>query len=81
MSPAAPLSLVLKSVWTGAAPWAWGQAALLTVLLGALIAKVVLQGAARSPNRKAHRALNVAIAPLLVVFLIVVLLRFHDLSY
>jgi uncharacterized membrane protein len=81
MSPAGPLSLVLKSVWTGAAPWAWGHAVLLAVLLTALVAKVVLQGAVRSPNRKALRALNVVIVPLLMVFLVVVLQRFRDLGY
>jgi hypothetical protein len=82
MSPAEPLSLVLKSTWTGAAaPWVWGHAALLTVLVALLVTKVMLEGAVPAPNRKTLRALNVVIAPLLVVFLAVVLLRFRDLGY
>ncbi|GAA2344954.1 hypothetical protein [Dactylosporangium salmoneum] len=72
--------LLLRSVWTGEGPWVWVQALLLTVLLGTLVAKVVLQGAVRSPNRKALRVLNMVIAPLLVVFLVVVLQRFRGLS-
>jgi L-lactate permease len=81
MRPGVPLSLILKPVWTGATLWVWGQALLITVLLAALVAKVVLQAAVRSPNRKLLRALNVVIAPLLVVFLAVVLHRFRDLGY
>ncbi|WP_433616451.1 hypothetical protein ACQP2P_14760 [Dactylosporangium sp. CA-139114] len=72
--------LLLRSLWTGEGPWVWGHAALLTLLLGTLVARVVLQSAVRSPNSRALRALNMAIAPLLVVFLVVVLQRFRGLS-
>jgi threonine/homoserine/homoserine lactone efflux protein len=65
----------------GAVQSAPTQATVVTVLLLALIAKVVLQGAIRRPLRGALRVLNVVIAPLLVVFVIIVLQRFHDLSY
>ncbi|MGI5240380.1 hypothetical protein [Dactylosporangium sp. CA-139066] len=71
---------LLRSVWIGEGSWAWGHAILLTVLLGTLVAKVVLHGAVRSPSRKALRVLNLVIAPLLAVFLIVVLQRFRELS-
>ncbi|MER7274516.1 hypothetical protein ABT369_08675 [Dactylosporangium sp. NPDC000244] len=72
--------MLVRSLWTGEGPWAWGHAVLLTLLLGTLVARVVLQGAVRSPNQKALRVLNMAIAPLLVVFLVVVLQRFRGLS-
>ncbi|MFG2045178.1 hypothetical protein [Dactylosporangium sp. NPDC048998] len=74
------MSPLLRSMWTGEGPWAWGHALLLTALLGTLVAKVVLQGAVRSPNRKALRVLNMVIAPLLVAFLVVVFQRFRGLS-
>nr|BFE58270.1 hypothetical protein GCM10020063_027960 [Dactylosporangium thailandense] len=72
--------LFVRSLWIGAGPWAWVHAVLLTLLFGTLVARVVLQGALRSPNQKALRVLNMAIAPLLVVFLVVVLQRFRGLS-
>jgi hypothetical protein len=53
----------------------------LAVLLVALVAKVLLQSATRPPGRHALRLLDVVIAPLLVVFVIIVLERFHDLAY
>lgn len=81
MSSGVPLSLIPKPLWTGATLWVWGQGLLITVLLAALVAKVVLQAAVRSPNRKVLRALNVVIAPLLILFLVVVLHRFRDLGY
>jgi uncharacterized membrane protein len=81
VSSGLPLSLILKPLWTGATLWVWGQGLLITVLLAALVAKVVLQAAVRSPNRKVLRALNVVIAPLLILFLVVVLQRFRDLGY
>jgi uncharacterized membrane protein YkvI len=71
---------VLRSVWTGGGGWALSQAVLLTVLLAALVVKVLMQGALRSPNRKLLRALNVVIAPLLIVFLVVVVQRFRVLG-
>jgi hypothetical protein len=52
----------------------------LAVLLGALVAKVLLQSAARLPHRRVLRLLDVVIWPLLVVFVLVVLERFRDLS-
>jgi hypothetical protein len=52
----------------------------LAVLLAALSAKVLLQSATPSPRRDALRLLDVVIAPLLVVFVIVVLERFHELT-
>lgn len=81
MTPAA-LSPVVKSLSAvGAIQSSPNQTVVVTLLLLALIAKVVLQGAIRRPVRGALRVLNVVIAPLLVVFVIIVLQRFHDLSY
>jgi len=76
------MSATLKAVWTGAGPWSWVHAILFTVLIAVLVAIVVLQGAhAHSPNRRTLRALSVVSAPLLVVFLVVVLQRFRELSF
>jgi hypothetical protein len=57
-----------------------GQAAILTLLLLALIAKVVLQIAVRPLRRSALRVLDVIIAPLLIAFVVIVIQRFRDLS-
>jgi hypothetical protein len=81
MSIATSVPLVIRAVWTGGATLALGQVVLLTVLLTALVVKVVLQGAVRSPSGKLLRALNVLIAPLLIVFFVVVLQRFRVLGY
>lgn len=81
--PAISLSPVVKPVvWTvTAAESASSQAVVLSVLLLALIAKVVLQGVVRSPHRNAFPILNAIILQLLAAFLIIVLLRFGDLRY
>lgn len=54
------------------------------VVLGALLtvlgAKVLFQAARRPFPRRLHHLLDVAIAPLLALFLIVVLERFRELS-
>jgi hypothetical protein len=83
MMPAISLSPVVKPVvWTVTVTQsASSQAVILTVLLLALIAKVVLQGVVRSPHRNAFPVLNAIIVPLLAAFLIIVLLRFRNLSY
>jgi len=52
----------------------------LAVLVVAFLAKIMLQSAMGLPRRGALRLLDVAIAPLLIVFVIVVLERFRDLS-
>lgn len=52
----------------------------LAVLVGILIVKVLLQSAFRLPHERLQRALNIITWPLLVVFVIVVLERFRDLS-
>jgi len=59
-------------------PWLLGVV-VLALLLIPLVAKVLLQSATR-PRRSALRLLDVVITPLLVVFVIVVLTRFRDLS-
>jgi hypothetical protein len=51
----------------------------LALLLVALVAKVLLQSTLRS-RRSALRLLDIVITPLLVAFLVVVLMRFRDLS-
>ena len=81
MNKVAQLSVATKSVWSGGGAWAWGHAVLVVTLIAVLVATVVLQGAARSSNRKARRTLNVALAPLLVIFLVVVVQRFRTLSF
>lgn len=81
MNQAIPQPLDLKSIWTGAGLWAWGHAVVVVALIAVLVAVIVLQGAVRSPNRKALRALHVALAPMLALFVVVVVQRFSELSY
>lgn len=56
------------------------QAAVLALLLVALIARIVLQLAAKPVRRNLLRGLDLATAPLLVAFVIIVVARFRDLS-
>ncbi|HTF12207.1 MAG TPA: hypothetical protein VK659_28950 [Asanoa sp.] len=52
----------------------------LGVLLVALVARVLLESAMVFPRRETVRLLDLVAAPLLVVFVLVVLERFRDLS-
>jgi hypothetical protein len=52
----------------------------LVVVVAALVARVLLQGATPFPRRDALRLLDIALVPLIVVFVLVVLERFRDLS-
>jgi hypothetical protein len=71
-------SLILGSAPAVAAvPPATGVV-VLVVLIVALVAKVLIQGATRFPGRYVLSLLDVLIAPLFLVFVIVVLERFHD---
>jgi threonine/homoserine/homoserine lactone efflux protein len=63
----------------GVVPPAAGIVAL-CVLLCALVAKTVAQTVMRTPNQRVLGVLNVVIGPLLIVFVIVVLERFRDLT-
>lgn len=56
------------------------QATVLTLLLLALIARMVLQLAAEPARRNLLRGLDLAAAPLLVAFVIIVVERFVALS-
>jgi hypothetical protein len=53
---------------------------LLGVLLAALTAKVLLESASPSPRRDRMRLLNVVIAPLVLVFVAIVIERFRVLT-
>jgi hypothetical protein len=75
MMPAASLPFV-GSVQI---PFAMGLV-VLGALLAALVTKVLLQSTALLPRRRVLRMLDVVIWPLLVVFVIVVLVRFRDLA-
>lgn len=77
----AALALATKSMWAGAGAWAWGHAILILLLISVLTAVVVLQGAVRSPSRTALRVLHVVLAPMLALFVVVVVQRFLELSY
>lgn len=81
MNQTSPLALDITSMWTGSGLWAWGHVIFLALLIAVLVATVVLQGAVRSPSDKALRACHVALAPMLTLFLVVVLQRFSELSY
>lgn len=56
------------------------QAAVLTLLVLALIARIVVQLTARPARRKMLRILDLVAAPLLVAFVVVIVQRFRDLS-
>ncbi|MFG2054502.1 hypothetical protein ACGFI9_10745 [Micromonospora sp. NPDC048930] len=56
------------------------QATVLTLLMLALIARIVVQLTAASARRMTLRILDVAAAPLLAAFLLIILQRFRDLS-
>ena len=56
------------------------QAAVLTLLMLALIARIVVQLTGRPARRKTLRILDMVAAPLLVAFVIVIVQRFRDLS-
>ncbi len=80
MTPAVPsLGLAVLSAGAAAIPPATGVV-VLAVLVLALVVKVALQTAHRFPRTDALQLLSIMIAPLLVVFIIVVVERFRDLS-
>jgi hypothetical protein len=54
--------------------------AVVLALLVALGIKVVLQNRTRRPRRRTLRVLDLVIAPLLLVFIIILVERFRDLS-
>lgn len=56
------------------------QAAVLTLLMLALIARIVVQLTGQPARRKALRILDMIAAPLLVAFVIAIVQRFRDLS-
>ncbi|WP_200210973.1 hypothetical protein [Micromonospora coerulea] len=56
------------------------QAAVLTLLMLALIAGIVVQLTGRPARRQALRILDMVAAPLLVAFVIIIIQRFRDLS-
>ena len=56
------------------------QAAVLTLLVLALIARIVVQLTGRPARRKTLRILDLVAAPLLVAFVVVIVQRFRDLS-
>ena len=56
------------------------QAAVLTLLVLALIARIVVQLTGRPARRKMLRILDLVAAPLLVAFVVVIVQRFRDLS-
>ncbi|MCW3817414.1 hypothetical protein ONA91_23465 [Micromonospora sp. DR5-3] len=56
------------------------QAAVLTLLMVALIARIMVQLTARPARPTLLWTLDMAATPLLVAFVIVLLQRFHDLS-
>ena len=56
------------------------QAAVLTLLLLALVARIVVQLVAASERQMALRILDVLAAPLLAAFLIILVQRFWELS-
>ncbi|MFR9776606.1 hypothetical protein ACL02O_11180 [Micromonospora sp. MS34] len=62
---------------TGAGPV---QATVFTLLMLALTARIVVQLTAASARRMPLRILDLAAAPLLVAFLVIILQRFRDLS-
>ena len=56
------------------------QATLVTLLMLALIARIMVQLTARPARRKVLRILDLVAAPMLVAFVLVILQRFRDLS-
>lgn len=56
------------------------QAAVLTLLMLALIARIMVQLSAASARRTTLRILDVLAAPLLAAFLLIVVQRFWELS-
>ena len=56
------------------------QATVLTLLMLALIARIVVQLTAQPARRKVVRILDLITAPLLVGFVIIIVQRFRDLS-
>ncbi|OKI81650.1 hypothetical protein [Micromonospora sp. CB01531] len=56
------------------------QATVLTLLVGALIARIVAQLAARPARPEVLRTLDMVAAPLLIAFVVIILQRFHGLS-
>jgi hypothetical protein len=79
MTQAVPHLVLAAARSNDMAAMAAGLAVLATLLL-ALVAKVLLKSARRSPRGDGLRLLDVVIAPLLVVFAFTVLERFRDLS-
>ncbi|SDY92585.1 hypothetical protein SAMN05444365_104171 [Micromonospora pattaloongensis] len=58
----------------------WIGVVVFAVLLAALVGRVLLQAELRSRHRPARRLLDAVIAPLLFVFVVIVLQRFIDLA-
>ncbi|MFE9655003.1 hypothetical protein [Micromonospora sp. NPDC006431] len=56
------------------------QATVLTLLVVALIARIVAQLAARPARPEVLRTLDMVAVPLLVAFVVIILQRFHELS-
>lgn len=79
MTPAATSALVESLPSTVAVSPSTGVI-VFAVLFGALLAKIILQSVVRLPRRGALRLLDVAIAPMLIVFVIIVVERFRELS-